>query len=406
MSRVRQERGTEQGRREVGRDGLYLVGDGVESVTESILAYVGEDEGLCPRFRGRRVWIKPTGAPIVEEEFLLVTLADMVAFLGYVCPRLQEKRQLREREVAVENAYEQMRQDATEAQRVRSETTMENEQLRQRVAALETKKEQLHQQLRCEQRGASKARKECANAAKEGERWKGLHDELYQGMQQGLQQNALVHRENERLIELNAKLRRDICEAEQGIDKAGREANEARVEASSIQKKLRETETAFEEAKKHFITAPDLVSSLRSLTDEVKTLQKNVQTNGERTAEMVVKRPEGRRSEKTLLQMKRVLHDLGRYPRRRRRAKAADAADDGRGAIRRGRICYSCRCKGHLAEECPQKRTADTVESSNPISDSNQSEREESNAEASSSGWSVLPLILRRTQTLFSGSVD
>ena len=356
--------------------------DGVESVTESILAYVGEDEGLCPRFRGHRVWIKPTADRLVEEEFLLVTLTDMVAFLGYVCPRLQERRELRDREVAVENAYEQMRQDATEAQRVRSETAMENVQLRQqlqveRKGASEAKqrlREGKEKVLQREQQSVSEVRKACADAARESEWLKGL----------------------------NKKLQQDISEAERGIVEARRDVNEARVEASSLQKKLVETETACEEAKKHFIQAPDLVPCLRPLTDEVKTLQENVQTSGERTAEMVAKRPaEGRRSERTLLQMKRVLHDLGRFPRRRR-TRAADAADNGGGAIKRGRLCYMCRCKGHLAKDCPQART-DAVASADPTtSDAHQKTEGSQEANAESTGWNIFS-VFRRT---FTSGVD
>ena len=196
---------------------------------------------------------------------------------------------------------------------------------------------------------------------------------------------------NKRLLEHNRKLQQDISEAQ-------RAANEARGEASSIQQKLRKTETAFTEAKRKFISAPDLVPCLQSLGAEVKTLQTNVKT----AAEAMMTRPvEGRRSSKTLQQMKRVLHDIGRYPQRRRRAKATDAADDGGGAIKRGRLCYMCRCKGHLAKDCPQART-DTVASADPTT-SDMHQRAEGSQEANAeSGWSVFS-VFRRT---FTSEID
>ena len=70
--------------------------------------------------------------------------------------------------------------------------------------------------------------------------------------------------------------------------------------------------------------APDLVSSLRSLTDKVKTLQVNVRTGFDKTAGGGGEETSRRRSSaRTLSQMKRVLHDIGRHPRRRR-TKGAD----------------------------------------------------------------------------------
>ena len=344
---------TQRGEREQGHveEGFYCV----QYEGPSLLSWLDEDDGLYPGTMAYHMvqTRRQTGYGNVVAFQYLLDAEELVDFVRYVCPRLQERRELRE---------------------TTGRSREERERLGQQVATLEAEKEGLQATLKMSE-----------------------------------QEVAEATAENERLSGDNTRLRQDIFKAEQGSNEARREANEARVEASSLQKKLAGTETAYEEAKSHFISAPALVSSLRSLTDEVKTLQEKVQTNGERTAEMVVKRPpDGRRSEKTLLQMKRVLHDLGRYPRRRRRAKAADAAEDGRGAIRRGRICYSCRCKGHLAGDCPQKRTASAVESANPISDSDQRVRDpqESTAEASSSGWSVLPLILRRTRTLFAGGVD
>ena len=342
MSQARRERRTGQGRWEENRSGIY----GIYGCLESFLVYCREDEGLCPRLRGRRTWILPDGWSRTEDECFLVDLLDMCDFVHYVCPRLQERRELRET-----------------TGRLREE----RERLRQQVATLEAEKEGLRATLKMSEASA-----------------------LARGLSVGVLQQEVAEAtaENERLSGLNTQL-------QQGIVEAQRDANEARVEASSTHEKLRETETAFAEAEKKFISAPDLVPCLQSLADEVKTLQRDVRT----TTELMAKIPEGnRRSEKTLQQMKRVLHDVGRYPRRRRREKTADAADDGRGAMRRGRICYSCRCKGHLAQNCPQVRATDMVESSNPTTSDSQQRAGEPNTEASSSsGWTIFSTLRRFT---------
>ena len=315
MSRTRRERGAEQG----------SLGEGVFSVHgigPSLLRALEEDEGLYPdALWYAKVWIRPEiVASWRGADKFLIGERDMKAFVQYVCPRLQERRRLRE----------------------------ENEQLRQ--------------QLRDEQQKVVEARRACADAT----------------------------RESERLTELHARLQRDIQKARRG-------ENEAREKASSLERTLRETEAAYEEEKTHFITAPDLVSSLRSLTDVVKTVHDEVRTSSEKTAELVAQRPpEGRRTVKTLHQMKRVLYDIGRFPRRRR-GEAAVAADDGGGAIKRRRICYVCRCKGHLAKNCPRVRTVGATSSEPSLSDAQQRPAETSTEAASSSGWTIFSALRRFT---------
>ena len=362
MSRGRRERGSEQGH---GEEGFYRV----EDAGTSLLSWLGCDAGLYDSplpFQLVKTRLREGSRP---REGVLIDVQWMYDFAYYICPRLQERRDLLNGE-------------------------------RERKA----EREQLQQQLRREQRSASEAQTACANAVKESERWKGLHDELYREFEQGLQQNALaaqaweeVNVKNERLSGANARLQQDLAEAQQGSVKAQQDANEARVEASSLHEKLRETDAAFTEAKKKFISAPDLVPCLQSLAAEVKTLQETVRTNGERTAELMTTRPaEGRRTVKTLHQMKRVLHDIGRFPRQRR-ARATDAADDGGGAIKRGRICYVCRCKGHLAKDCPQGRI-NAVESVDPtISDAQQRAGEPNTEASSSSGWTIFSALRRFT---------
>ena len=354
MSQVRRERGSEQGH---GEEGFYCV----EDAGTSLLSWLGCDAGLYDSplpFQLVKTRLREGSRP---REGVLIDVQWMYDFAYYICPRLQERR------------------DLLNGERGRK-----------------AEREQLQQQLRREQRSASEAQTACANAVKESERWKDLHDELYREFEQGLQQNALaaqaweeVNVKNERLSGANARLQQDIAKAQQ-------DENKARVEASSAQQKLEETETAYAEAKAHFITAPELVPCLRSLTTEVKTLQEEVRASGERTTEAVARRPPDGRSVKTLQQMKRVLHDIKRYPRRRRRGRADDVAEEGGGATERGRICYACRCKGHLAKNCPQVRTVGTT-SAEPTMPDVQQRPAGSSTEAGSSGWTILSALRRFT---------
>ena len=134
----------------------------------------------------------------------LFDATELVAFIRYVCPRLQERREL---------------------QRTTERLREERERLRQQVATLEAEKEGLRATLKMS--GASA---------------------LARGLSVGVLQQEVAEAtaENERLSGLNTGLRRGIVEAQQG-------ASEAREEASSLQKKLEETETAFTEAKEHLI---------------------------------------------------------------------------------------------------------------------------------------------------------
>ena len=340
MSRARQRR-REQGHVEGGSHGVY----GIRGYEESLFAYFGQDEGLCPRLHGFRVWIQPDDHND-DFSYLLVDEDCMFEFLRYICPRLKERRDLQD----------------------------EKEKWLREKRDLRDEKEELQATLQAS---------ESSGIAR------GLSVELLR------REVAEATAEIKRLTAINAELQKDISEAKQDINKAHQDANEAIEEASSTKQRLEETESAFAEEKQKYISAPDLVPCLQSLADEVKTLQRDVRT----TTELMAKKPEGnRRSEKTLQQMKRVLHDVGRYPRRRRREKTADAADDGGGAMRRGRICYSCRCKGHLAQDCPRVRTTDMVESSNPTTSDSQQRAGEPNTEASSSsGWTIFSALRRFT---------
>ena len=308
----------------------------------SLLSSLGQDEGVYPgALHCHRVWTQSRIS--VNNQFgdmFLVDAAELVEFFRYVCPRLQERREL---------------QGTT--------------------GRLHKENERLKRELQWAQRRASAAELEASEANDE-------MDFLLVG--------------NENLQEQKQKLQQELSEAERGIVEAQRSATEARREASSTQQKLRRTETAYEEAKRHFIMAPDLVPCLQSLTTEVKTLQEEVRMSGEKTVDVVAQRPPDGRSEKTLNQMKRVLHDIGRYPRRRRKGKAADAADDGGGAIKRGRICYVCRRKGHVAENCPRVRTVGTTSAETTMSDVEQRPAE-SSTEAASSGWTLFSALRRFT---------
>ena len=340
MSQARRERGAEQGHVE---GGFYTY----KANGPCLLSHVDADERVLPDplpFQLVKVW--PRDSAIRPEEVFMINSQQLCDFVHYICPRLQERRDLQDK----------LRQERREC--------------RSRLVERQAKVVDALSKWRDEQRRVSEATAE-----------------------------------NDRLSGDNTKLRHDISKAERGIVEARRDANEARVEASSLQKKLEETETAYEEARSHFITAPALLSSLRSLTTEVKALHEEVRTSGEKTIEAVVRRPpDERRNGKTLRQMRRVLHDIGRYPRRHRRGRAAGAADDGGKATKRGRVCYSCRCKGHLAKNCPRART-DTVASAEPTGSDTQPRSDvaaELNTASAYSGLNILSFFRRN----FASGID
>ena len=375
---------TRRGEREQGHEEEEVYW--VQSEGPSLLSWLGDYDGFYPGAMAYQMvqTRRQTDYGQVFAFHYLLDADELGDFVRYVCPRLEERRELQTTKRRLRGENERLSQElqderrraseAEEKARVATETTWEwcrtEEKRRQQVATLEAEKEQLQQQLRREQRKV-----------------------------------AEVTAESERMSGVNTRLRQEVAKAEQGIDKAGQEANEARVEASSVQEKLKETETAYEEAKKHFIMAPDLVPCLRSLSTEVKALHEEVRASGEKTIDAVVRRPpDERRNGKTLRQMRRVLHDIGRFPRRQRRGRAAGAADDGGEATKRGRVCYSCRCKGHLAKNCPRART-DTVASAEPTGSDTQPSSDvaaELNAASAYSGLNILSFFRRN----FTSGID
>ena len=132
-----------------------------------------------------------------------------------------------------------------------------------------------------------------------------------------------------------------------------------------------QTRSAFEDAKRDFITVGDLSSSLRTLHSEMKKLHeiqaslekksqqitqlkqeiKNYKTKREDVKKQLAQRQTGM---KTLRQMKRVLHDVGRQRPRRRTPKHPkdEPAEEHEEKLLKRRVCYKCRMKGHLAKDC------------------------------------------------------
>ena len=134
-----------------------------------------------------------------------------------------------------------------------------------------------------------------------------------------------------------------------------------------------QTRSAFEDAKRDFITVDDLSSSLRELHSEMKKLHgiqaslekksqqitqlkqeiKNYKTKHDDVKKQLAQRQTGM---KTLRQMKRILHDAGRLrPRRRTPKKPKDESSEGHDEkLLKRRVCYKCQMKGHLAKDCPR----------------------------------------------------
>ena len=372
----------EQGQTEERRSSLYGTYQLGDYGFVNVITEAGEDENCFPKLRGRPVLTQPEDV-VDDAWYWLVDMNKMKRFLERIGAWVRERRDLPQRLQEERQASDGLRRELT--------ATGENLTNAQRaLRVVRAEKEELLKSLQEERR-------------------------------------------------INEKLRRDITE---DVHQTKHEVDKARMETFSLQEKLTETETAFTEAKKNLISAPDLVSSLQSLTGEVKTLQQHIQTNSEKTSEVLAKRPpedlassirslnnevktvrvdlktkidkaadaiatrraEGERHVRTLQQMKRVLHDIGRYPQKRQR-RTDVTGGDGSGNVRRGRICYCCRHKGHLAKDCPRARNSDTVKSANPTTSDTRQKTEgpqKANEEAESTGWNIFS-VFKRT---FTSGID
>ena len=152
MSRGRRERRTEQGQRGEWFTGYY----GTMAYGPSLLGILGEDKGLYPgALSYHKAWTWVNVGDQRLESFLF-DAAELVAFISYVCPRLQERREL---------------------QRTTERLREERERLRQQVATLEAEKEGLRATLKMSEasalaRGVSVGvlQQEVAEATAESER--------------------------------------------------------------------------------------------------------------------------------------------------------------------------------------------------------------------------------------------
>ena len=178
-----------------------------------------------------------------------------------------------------------------------------------------------------------------------------------------LQRSCEWHKTQFRAFEKQIhKIRHEKCEAKQL-------ENEARTTSLRLRKDLEETKAAYLEEKKHFITTPDVARSLESLATEIRELKSaqlaqnedrleinKIDVENKQKLHMIMEKDFEARigDRKTLKKMKRAIHDIRRQPQRRQ-GKEPRRSSDFTGSLNR-RLCYKCRCKGHLAKDCPHTR--------------------------------------------------
>ena len=162
-----------------------------------------------------------------------------------------------------------------------------------------------------------------------------------------------------------------IHKARQYNREAKQKENEVRSTSLRIRKELEETKAAYMEEKKHFITISDVARNLESLTAEIRELKSaqlvrnedyfqtnNIDVQNEREHYVMMENDfEARLGDhKALKKMKRDIHDIRRQPQRRQ-GKRPRRSCESKDSLNR-RLYYKCRCKGHLAQDCPHAHQA------------------------------------------------
>ncbi len=149
MSRGRRERRTEQG---------HFLGEGSYDVTNwepSLLRWFNEDESLYPdRIAVQRVRATHRGCyvTVVDDKYLF-DKTELHDFVKYVCPRLQERRELQATTRRLREEREQLRQ---QLQGERLSMSEANQRLRE-------ENERLRRELQDERRRASAAEEKASD---------------------------------------------------------------------------------------------------------------------------------------------------------------------------------------------------------------------------------------------------
>ena len=122
------------------------------------------------------------------------------------------------------------------------------------------------------------------------------------------------------------------------------------MQIAAMTEELGSVNAAYEQTRKESVHIPEIATSLQSLQSEVALLKLEILQKDNATEKKSV--DISRQNKRNWTQLKRLLHDIKRVPRRRRNKQAEKSVNETNRKLTQRR-CYKCRQKGHQARECP-----------------------------------------------------
>ena len=126
------------------------------------------------------------------------------------------------------------------------------------------------------------------------------------------------------------------------------------LQIAAMTEELGSVNAVYEKTRKKYVCISEIATSLQSLQAEVALLKLEILQKDNATERKSMDLSS--QNKKKWMQLKRLLHDIKRVPRRRRRRRRNKQSEKFVNETNRKltqRRCYKCREKGHQARECP-----------------------------------------------------